>query len=321
MSFIHTRFNKQSLLSPQDKVSDEQLVEEAKIVAFQRQNALLRNRRRFLSTLAVAGAAAGTLGLAGCSNDAGPTTTLTPQPTGSAGTIVDVLNFALNLEYFEANFYTYLSTGSGLSASIITNFPSGAGAVMGGAKYTATDPVVQSLIQQLAQHEQEHVNLLISTISSLGGTPVAQPALNLAAMGTPGSDAMLVALARELESVGVSAYEGGVPLLVSNTAILSAAAVIHDTEAQHEGFMREYCIKNGITSPAVDAYDTPPTLTTVFNTSPTTGLNPVRTPAQVLGIVYGVSTAMTTNPPANVTSGGFFPSGMTGAITSTSFVA
>ncbi len=312
MSFIHTRFTKKSLLNPQDKVSDEQFAQEAKIVAFQRENALL-NRRRFLSSLAVAGAAAGTLGLAGCSSGSGTT----PVTTSSTPSVTDVLNFALNLEYLEANFYTYLSTGAGISG-VVSNLPSGSGTVTGGAQYTATDPVVQSLIQQLAQHEQEHVSLIITTIQGLGGTAVAQPDLNLAAKGTPTSDAMLVALARELETVGVSAYEGGVPYLVSNTMILTYAAQIHDTEAQHEGFMREYCIANGITSGAVDTQDIPPTSTTVFNTDPTTGLNTVRTPQQVLGIVYGVTSAATSATPATgITSGGFFPNGMNGNIKST----
>ena len=314
MSFIH-RFTKQSLLNPLDRISEEQVAEEAKILAFQRSNARLNSRRRFLSTMAIAGAAAGTVGMAGCSGGSGPTTVVTPG--SSTPSVTDVLNFALNLEYLEANFYTYLSTGSGIS-SVVTNLPSGSGTVTGGQKYTATDPVVQSLIQQLAQHEQEHVSLLISTIQGLGGTAVAQPALNLAAMGMPSSDAAVVALARELETVGVSAYEGGVPYLVSNTAVLTYAAQIHDTEAQHEGFMREYCIKNGITSGAVDTLDYPPTSSQVFNTSPTTGLNTVRTPQQVLGIVYGVTTAMTSDMPATGhASGGFFPMGMNGNIKST----
>lgn len=260
-------------------------------------------RRRFLSTMgaagAVAGAAAVSGSLAGCSND-GPVATPAVTPS-----VVDVLNFALNLEYLEASFYLYITTGSGLSAA---NMGSNPGTVTGGAQVTFTNPVIASAAAQLADDENKHVVFLRSTIAAIGGTPVSMPSINLAAGGTVNSDATFLAAARQLETVGVSAYIGGAQYLVSSTAALTYAAQILDTEAQHAGFLRELCITLGVTSPAVDSQDQPPTATQIFNTSNTTGLNPVRTTSQVLQIVYG-SVGST-----GVAKGGFFPNGLNGTI-------
>jgi hypothetical protein len=262
-------------------------------------------RRRFLSSLGAVGAAAGvaavTGSLAGCSDD-GPITLPATTPS-----VLDVLNFALNLEYLEASFYLYVTTGSGLPAADMGTSP---GTVTGGAQIAFVNPVVASLATQLATDEREHVEFLRSTITTVGGTPVSMPSLNLAALGAPTNDATFVALARQLETVGVSAYIGGAPYLTSSTAALTYAAQILDTEAQHEGFMREACIQLGITSPAVDALDTPPSAMAVFNTSPTSGLNPVRTTSEVLQIVYGTPGVIGT------TKGGFFPNGLNGTIVS-----
>lgn len=264
-----------------------------------------RGRRSFLSTLGIAGATIGASALAGattgCSND-GPVV-LTGATTPS---VFDVLNFALNLEYLEASFYAYVTTGAGLPAADMGTSP---GAVTGGAKVTFTNPVIASLANQLATHERQHVELLRATITAAGGTPVDMPALNLAAGGSVTSDSTFLAAARQLEAVGVSAYAGGAQYLVSSVPALNYAAQILDTEAQHAGFLRELCIVNNVTSPAVDSQDQPPSLSKVFNTGATTGLNPVRTTSQVLQIVYGAVGSL------GVAKGGFFPNGLNGAIT------
>ena len=298
MSHVHTRFTNQSLLAPDDKVSDGQLAEEVKMLAAARATQRV-NRRGFIAGLSAAGAAAGAFALTGCSDD-GPimTTAVTPG-------VFDVLNFALNLEYLEANFYNFLANGTGVPSA---NQGSNPGTVSGGAAFTFTNPIVKNAAAQLANDEVEHVAFLRSTISSAGGTPVSMPNINLAAMGAVTSDASFLAMARQLEATGVSAYIGGSQYLVSNTTALFYAAQILDTEAQHAGFLRELCIALGVTSPALDSLDTPPTSTAVFNTSPTTGLNPVRTTSQVLQIVYGAAGK------TGVASGGFFPNGLNGTI-------
>ena len=265
----------------------------------------LKDRRRFLAGLgAGAGAAAGATallgGLTGCSDD-GPIVLPTVSPSA-----LDVLNFALNLEYLEASFYLYVTTGSGLATADMGTSP---GTVSGGAKVTFTNPIVASAAAQLATDEREHVEFLRATITSAGGTPVSMPTINLAAAGTVNSDATFLAAARQLEGVGVSAYIGGAQYLATSPAALTYAARILHAEAQHAGFLRELCITLGITSPPVDAQDQTPNMSQIFNTSKTTGLSPLRTTSQVLQIVYG-SVGTT-----GVSRGGFFPNGVNGAIT------
>lgn len=260
------------------------------------------NRRKLIAGMGAAGVVAGTGiltgGLTGCTNAAQPLPASNPS-------VVDVLNFALNLEYLEASFYLYLTTGSGLSSA---DMGSSAGTVTGGAKVTFANPTVANLANQLASDEQKHVEFLRSTISAIGGTPVSMPNINLAAMGAVTSDATFLAAARQLEAVGVSAYIGGAQFLVSSTEALTYAAQILDTEAQHDGFLREICIQLGVTSAAVDTQDNPPTISKVFDTGATDGLNPVRTTSQVLQIVYGAVGS------TGVSSGGFFPNGLNGSI-------
>ena len=260
-------------------------------------------RRNFLSSVGIAGAATSMAAIAapltGCGNGGA---VVLPS---SAPSVVDVLNFALNLEYLEASFYLYATNGTGLST---TDMGVGAGTVTGGAKVPFVNPLVANVAAQLATHEREHVEFLRSTITAVGGTPIAMPSINLAAMGAVNSDATFLAASRQLEAVGVSAYIGGAQYLTSSATALTYAAQILDTESQHAGFIRELCIQLGVTSPSVDSQDQPPTATQVFNTSNTTGLNPVRTTSQVLQIVYGAVGS------TGISKGGFFPNGLNGNI-------
>ena len=269
----------------------------------QHREAVRADRRRFLTTLGAAGAVAGTValtgGLTGC-NDV-----TSPVLPGNTPSVLDVLNFALNLEYLEASFYLYVTTGGGLSS---TDMGAGAGSVSGGAKVNFVNPIVASAANQLALDEREHVEFLRTTIAAVGGTPIAMPNLNLAAGGPVTSDATFLAAATRLEATGVSAYTGGAQYLVSSTAALTYAAQILDTEAQHEGLIRQLCINLGVTVAALDAKDKPPTATSIFNTGVVTGLSPIRSTSQVLQIVYAAPGS------TGVSQGGFFPNGLNGNI-------
>lgn len=293
--------------------TDKQMQEEAQ--AFEQSAIATRmNRRKLIGNLTMAAGAAGALGLAGCSA-AGPAA-ISTVPTGTPS-VVDVLNFALNLEYFEASFYSYAVTGSGLSAA---NMGSSPGTVTGFAKINFTNTYMANIAANLMTEEVQHVALLRATIlAAFGVTPVSMPTLNLAPSTalTANSDATFAAIARQVEGVGVSAYAGGAQYLTTSIPALNYAAQILDVEAQHSGALRLACIKLGVASPAADALDSPPSTSKIFNTDSSTGLNPVRTPQQVLGIVYGVSTSATTTPPTGVVKGGFFPNGLNGNIFST----
>ncbi len=263
------------------------------------------NRRRFLQAAGLTAGVATTAGLSGCGGVLGVDPEAGPAPSAQ-----DVLQFALNLEYFEATFYTYITTGSGIPTSDQGPKP---GAVKGGAQINFKDPNVKAIAMQLAADEQAHVRLLRAGLQSVGVTPVSAPALNLAALGAPTDDNSFLALARMLETVGTSAYEGGIQYLAAYPQAVTYAALIHDAEGQHESALRQFCIAKGIQSLPVDKYDRPPTLgpDTIFNTSTLTGLNTARNASEVLQIVYGAPGK------TGVSSGGFFPNGLNGNVKTT----
>ena len=125
--------------------------------------------------------------------------------------------------------------------------------------------------------------------------------------------------ARQFTAVGGSAYAGSATLLISNTAVLTAASQILGAEGQHAGVLAYLCVAQAIVGPLdppVDAQDVPPSATNYFTVNGQ-ALSPARTAQQALGVVYGVSTAATTTPPAGTTLGGFFPQGVNGNIKST----
>ena len=283
------------------------LVEEVQTnAAMQPATSGVLNRRRFLQAAGVTVGAAGAVGLSGC----GAVFGVDPS-TGPAPSIEDVLNFALNLEYLEANFYSFITTGSAIPSSLMGANP---GAITGGSgPVNFTDPNVAAIAKQLAGDEQAHVMFLREGMRQYGLTPVDQPALNLAAMGAVTDDSSFLALARQLETTGTSAYEGGIQYLTASIPAVEYAALIHDTEGQHESALRMLCIMKGIASPAVDRLDRPPVLKDdqIFNTSTLTGLYAARNSSEVLQIVYAAPGRI------GVSSGGFFPQGLNGKVKTT----
>ena len=201
-------------------------------------------------------------------------------------------------------------TGHGLDAADLGSNP---GTVSGGKKVTFSDPLVAALANQLYMDEQAHVRYIRTALQSVNATPVSIPDINLAAMGFPTDDATFLASARQFETVGTSAYEGGVPLLAISAQAVTYAALIHVAEGEHEASLRQFCIRKGVRSPAVDKFDRAPALdaASIFNTSPITGLNTARNASEVLQVLY--------NAPGKtgVSSGGFFPNGLTGNVRTT----
>ena len=97
-----------------------------------------------------------------------------------------------------------------------------------------------------------------SCVRALGGMAMAEPTINLNALGIGfNADADFLTLARAFEDTGVSAYAGAATLLSGNN--LQAAAQILAVEAYHAGNIRLNLVQKGITVPATDSLDVPPT--------------------------------------------------------------
>ena len=139
----------------------------------------------------------------------------------------------MNLEYLEAEFYTAITTGRTIAQmGIGTSGVGTEGPTVGGGKVALSQPVM-NLAVELAADEQAHVRLLRG---ALGANAVAKPTIDFTAAGVRDETSFLLA-ARLLEDVGVSAYTGAAPNL-TNPEILSIAARILGTEAEHTGAIR-----------------------------------------------------------------------------------
>lgn len=255
------------------------------------------SRRNLMKSLGGGAAlvAAG-LALTGCGGDDNDDL----QNGGGGGGINDiaVLNFALNLEYLEAEFYSFATTGQGIAANLTTGVGT-QGATTGGRQVSLSGLVLQ-VAQEIAADELAHVVFLRQ---ALGAQAVAKPAINLNALGLGfASEAEFLTLARAFEDVGVSAYAGAATSITSPT-FLEAAARILATEAYHAGNVRYQVVARGASVPSVDALDQPPTTNNFFPTDQN-GLAVARTPAQVAAIVRGT----------NAAGGAFFPNGLNGSI-------
>ena len=143
--------------------------------------------------------------------------------SGVTGLIDDTLNFALTLEYIEANFYIKGVASAGL-------IPAGPGV---GALTTIRD------------HENAHVSFLRAAITALGATPVTFTAasFDFTAKGAfadvfSNYDTFL-AVAQTFEDTGVRAYKGQASNLMGNNDILTAALNIHSVEARHASHIRQ----------------------------------------------------------------------------------
>jgi hypothetical protein len=287
------------------------------------------SRRSFI---AGAGALGATAVIAGCGGSGTPTPTPTPIPAGL--TDPDILNFALNLEYLEAEFYLRAATGQGLSS---TDAGSGAGAVTGGTMVSFPSAVLQQYAFEIAQDELNHVRFLRQ---ALGSAAVSRPAIDLsnsfnglamaASIGSSfnpfaDSNSFLVG-AFVFEDVGVTAYHGAAGLLKDKTN-LGAAAGIMAVEAYHAAEIRTLIVAGSIANPAAPFLDdankvsalratlgggneTTLSVSTIVAADSTNAIAFDRTTDQVLHIVYAAGSGV-------ATKGGFFPNGMNGTIKAT----
>jgi hypothetical protein len=289
------------------------------------------DRRKLFGMVGVVGAGAAVAAVAGAAPAMAATT-----PVSDA----TILNFALNLEYLEAEFYLNAVTGAGLPAGLISGTQTTGAVTGGGHAVQFQTPAIRNYATEIAADEKAHVAFLRA---ALGSAAVSRPAINIGTAFQAAAVAAGIATASQpfdpyaneinfllaafiFEDVGVTAYKGAAGL-IANKTYLDAAAGILAVEAYHAGIIRTTLYAQGIETPAIftdvnaisnlrDAVDGPTDddqgigNATVGNLVPTdaNSIAYSRTPGEVLNIVYLNATGN------SVSSGGFFTNGLHGAL-------
>lgn len=124
---------------------------------------------------------------------------------------IEILNFALTLEYLEAAFYDQGLKEAGLNSD-------------------ASD-----LAKLFGDQEQEHVDALSATISDLGGKPVKAPEVNFGDAFANQDSFLQTAIT--FEDLGVAAYDGAAPDIKSKDLLATAGAIVQ-IEARHAAAIR-----------------------------------------------------------------------------------
>ena len=283
-------------------------------------------RRRLMKSAGVGAVALGTLG--------GASIATSTSASAATYTDADILNFALNLEYLEAEFYLRAATGQPLSVYTGVTGVGTPGTVTGGSLVPFQNTALAYYALRVANDELAHVRFLQT---ALGSAAVAEPSIDLAtsfttlaqAAGLVGPGQTFDPFADEIsfllgsyifEDVGVTAYAGAASLLTDPNNLAYAASILA-VEGYHSGAIRGYlsqigagdatnaisALRNklgGVPDNGTSTTDNPYT----FNNVDYNGQTYRRTTQQVLNIVYGG---------ASPTGGLFFPNGVNGLFNST----
>lgn len=151
---------------------------------------------------------------------------------------LDVLNYALTLEYLEAEFYRQ------------------------GNKADLLDGKAAQYLDTIQSDEETHVKTIMDTIEKLGGNPVPAPKVDFG--GAFKTRASYLETAYTFENLGVQAYLGAAPSLFEQKELLSAAASIFGVEARHAAIIGVLQKKQAEGGVYLGAFETPASKATVL---------------------------------------------------------
>jgi rubrerythrin len=172
------------------------------------------SRKRFFKMMGSAGAvsAFGIL-LAACGDDKKDKTTSTAA-SGDTGGDLEIVNYALTLEYLEAEFYKQAAESGQIK-----------------------DKATLELAKHFGETEQQHVEALIATAKKLGGKPADKPKTAFESVIEKGPKSILETAAT-VENLGAAAYLGQAGNIKSKD-VLAAALAIHSVEARHAAALNQ----------------------------------------------------------------------------------
>ena len=138
---------------------------------------------------------------------------------------IDILNFALTLEFLEAEFYAQANAN----------------------KAWGSNRELRRFSTVVAQHEKVHENFLKKV---LGAKAVAKPKFDF--KDTVTNAAKFAATAQVLEDTGVHAYLGQVPNIKAKAVLLGAGRIL-PVEARHAAWIRDIRFSGGTNPPTTPA--------------------------------------------------------------------
>ena len=240
---------------------------DAAIAALQRR-ALFRKAGTGIAGAVAAAALAGSV-----ATPAQAASVVYPPTAGPTAMDVAILNFALNLEYLEAQFYLNALTGTGLSANDLAggastngvySTPGATPVPAGNTAVPFATPIIRQLAQTIAADEQAHVRFIKAALTANGASPVPAPVLDVSAAGAFSTLAVAAGLIQKgqtfnpyqdenafllggyiFEDVGVTAYGGAAGLISMGSELIQYAASILAVEAYHAGTIRTLLILRG----------------------------------------------------------------------------
>lgn len=302
------------------------------------------SRRGMLSGLGLAGAAAVGTGMLGVgqrtASAAGASfTQVVKGKQKKVGVVdVDLVALALNLEYFEAEFYLWAAYGTGLTNDDVTGTGT-LGEVAGAAQVPWTTDYLRKYAEEAASNELGHVRALRGALPIKGR--VARPTINFGtsmtyaakAAGLISGDQTFNAFESEdnfllasflIEDFGVTAYKGVIPY-IQRQDYQDAATAIVACESYHAGIIRTTLMYRGIDAPELIAAAN--AISAARNaldgaTDDDLGLtdadgNPTMIPANASGFCYGRTINQVLAVAylgASPTDNSFFPDGLNGRI-------